>query len=140
MQGGLTDRIAVGDARRGPGGSAAARLAPQVLPTGLVLGPGFAQTRRAVTDAAWGHHGAGSARLLSLHRQRPAGKSINSLLGLHEGIAIDGRVTPGEIGMLSLWLADHQDVAQRHPYNELVPALAAAVSDGVLDAEACACT
>lgn len=62
-------------------------------------------------------------------------KSINSLLGLLEGIAIDGRVTPGEIGMLSLWLADHQDVAQRHPYNELVPALTAAVSDGVLDAE-----
>lgn len=62
-------------------------------------------------------------------------KSINSLLGLLEGIAIDGQVTPGEVAMLRMWLADHQDVANRHPFSELVPALAAAVQDGVLDAE-----
>lgn len=62
-------------------------------------------------------------------------KSINSLLGLLEGIAIDGKVTPGEVSMLRMWLEDHQDVAQRHPFNELVPAVAAAVVDGVLDDE-----
>lgn len=60
-------------------------------------------------------------------------KSINSLLGLLEGIAIDGKVTPGEVSMLRMWLEDHQDVAQRHPFNELVPAVSAAVDDGVLD-------
>ncbi|CDN90115.1 NAD-dependent DNA ligase [Hydrogenophaga intermedia] len=60
-------------------------------------------------------------------------KSINSLLGLLEGIAIDGKVTDGEISMLRMWLADHQDVASRHPYSELVPALVAAVADGALD-------
>lgn len=42
-------------------------------------------------------------------------KSINSLLGLLEGIAIVGKVTPGEVSMLRMWLEDHQDVAQRHP-------------------------
>lgn len=62
-------------------------------------------------------------------------KSINSLLGLLEGIAIDGRVTSGEVGMLRMWLTDHRDVAQRHPFTELVPAVAAAVADGMLDPE-----
>lgn len=62
-------------------------------------------------------------------------KSVNSLLGLLEGIAIDGHVTRGEIAILRMWLADHQDVAGRHPYSELVPVLTAAVADGVLDSE-----
>lgn len=60
-------------------------------------------------------------------------KSINSLLGLLEGIAIDGNVTAGEVSMLRMWLSDHQDVANRHPFTELIPALAAALKDGVLD-------
>lgn len=62
-------------------------------------------------------------------------KSINSLLGLLEGIAIDGHVTSGEVGMLRIWLADHVDVADRHPFNELIGVLAAAVEDGVLNSE-----
>jgi len=62
-------------------------------------------------------------------------KSINSLLGLLEGIAIDGVVTPGEVALLRMWLVDHQEVANRHPFSELVPALTAAVADGVLDPE-----
>lgn len=35
--------------------------------------------------------------------------------------------------MLRMWLEDHQDVAQRHPFNELLPAVAVALADGVLD-------
>lgn len=62
-------------------------------------------------------------------------KSINSLLGLLEGIAIDRKVTPGEVSMLAMWLADHQDVAHCHPYNELTAAVAVAVQDGMLDPE-----
>lgn len=61
-------------------------------------------------------------------------KSINSLPWLLEGIAIDGNVTSGEVSMLRMWLADHQDVAHRHPYNELTAAVAA-VADGVLEPE-----
>jgi len=59
-------------------------------------------------------------------------KSVNSLLGLIEGIAIDSLINPPEISFLNLWLAEHADVRDRHPYNELVPAVKAAVVDGVL--------
>lgn len=62
-------------------------------------------------------------------------KSINSLLGLLEGIAIDGKVNPEEVAMLRMWLIDHQDVATRHPYNELTSAVEAAVEDGILAPE-----
>lgn len=62
-------------------------------------------------------------------------KSINSLLGLLEGIAIDGKVKPREVAILRIWLEDHQDVARRHPFNELVPAVASAVEDGFLSSE-----
>lgn len=62
-------------------------------------------------------------------------KSINSLLGLLEGIAIDGKITAGEIAILRMWLTDHQDVATRHPYSELIPVVATAVADGVLDSD-----
>jgi len=62
-------------------------------------------------------------------------KSINSLVGLLEGVTIDGKVTPGEVQILRTWLSDHQDVANRHPFNELVPVLSAAIADGVLDPE-----
>lgn len=60
-------------------------------------------------------------------------KSINSLLGLLEGVAIDGKVSHGEVAMLRIWLDEHQDVAHKHPYNELIPAIRSAIADGVLD-------
>lgn len=59
-------------------------------------------------------------------------KSVNSLLGLVEGIAIDSSINSSEISFLSLWLADHADVRDRHPFNELIPVVQAAVADGVL--------
>lgn len=62
-------------------------------------------------------------------------KSINSLLGLLEGIAIDGKVTPGEVSILRMWLFDHADVATRHPFSELIPVVARALDDGVIDPE-----
>lgn len=59
-------------------------------------------------------------------------KSINSLLGLIEGISIDGEVNNSEVQFLNMWLEDHRSVQHRHPYNELVPVVEAALADGVL--------
>ncbi|MFG6468864.1 BRCT domain-containing protein [Roseateles sp. BYS87W] len=62
-------------------------------------------------------------------------KSINTLIGLLEGIGIDGKVSSGEVSMLRMWLEDHADVAAQHPFNELVPAITGAIEDGVVDSE-----
>ncbi|MEW6514096.1 MAG: BRCT domain-containing protein [Pseudomonadota bacterium] len=59
-------------------------------------------------------------------------KAINSLIGLVEGIAIDGSITPDEIGFLRLWLQENTDLRNRHPLNELMPVVEAAIADGVL--------
>ncbi|GAB3094909.1 BRCT domain-containing protein [Lysobacter terrae] len=59
-------------------------------------------------------------------------KSVNSLLGLIEGIAIDGRINDVEVSFMRDWLAEHEELKSLHPFNELVPVVAEAVSDGVL--------
>lgn len=62
-------------------------------------------------------------------------KAINSLLGIVEGIVIDQEINDSEIAFLRLWLTDHQDVHDLHPFNELVPVVSAAIADGVLSEE-----
>lgn len=62
-------------------------------------------------------------------------KSVNSLMGLVEGIAIDGSINSSETGFLRLWLNDHVEFQHRHPFNELVPVVQAAMIDGVLSEE-----
>ena len=62
-------------------------------------------------------------------------KSINSLLGIIEGISIDGHINELEISYLRLWLTEHQELRRLHPFNEFVPRVEAALADGVLDAE-----
>lgn len=59
-------------------------------------------------------------------------KSINTLLGILEGIAADRTVSAAEWTMLAQWAEANQALADRHPYNELVPPLIEAMSDGVL--------
>jgi hypothetical protein len=59
-------------------------------------------------------------------------KSVNTLLGIIEGIAIDGTINSSELGFLRVWLNEHQEVQELHPFNELVPVVEAAVADGVL--------
>ena len=59
-------------------------------------------------------------------------KSVNGLLGIVEGIAIDGHINDLEIGYLDMWLAEHAEVRDQHPYNELVPVVNTALADGVL--------
>ena len=62
-------------------------------------------------------------------------KSINSLLGIVEGVLIDGSINSAELGFLNLWLADHAELKGRHPFNELVPVVETALADGVLSEE-----
>lgn len=59
-------------------------------------------------------------------------KSINSLLGLIEGIAVDGSINDSEVGFLNLWLGEHRELQDWHPFNELLPVVEQAISDGVL--------
>lgn len=62
-------------------------------------------------------------------------RSISSLLGIIEGIAIDGHINELEVSYLSIWLEEHEELRDLHPFNEFVPLVSAALSDGVLDPE-----
>jgi NAD-dependent DNA ligase len=62
-------------------------------------------------------------------------KSLNSLLGLVQGIAIDSKINDAEVKFLNMWLSEHRSLAQCHPYNELTPVVQQAISDGVLTKE-----
>jgi NAD-dependent DNA ligase len=62
-------------------------------------------------------------------------KSLNSLIGLIEGITIDGQVNEAEINLLQRWLLEHIELRNIHPFNELIPVLEQALSDGFLDDE-----
>jgi len=62
-------------------------------------------------------------------------KSINSLLGILEGIALDRAVSKDEWILLGRWVKDNEHLANRHPYSELVPRLIEAMSDGRLTEE-----
>lgn len=59
-------------------------------------------------------------------------KSVNSLLGIIEGVSIDGAINASEYGFLRLWLSEHAELQDRHPFNELVPVVQAVMADGVL--------
>ena len=59
-------------------------------------------------------------------------KAINALIGIVEGISIDGHINSLEHDYLNLWLAEHDELRDQHPFNELVPVVTAAVADGIL--------
>jgi NAD-dependent DNA ligase len=59
-------------------------------------------------------------------------KSVNSLLGIVEGIAIDQSINASEVSFLNLWLEENANLSHRHPYTELIPVVQAAIADGVL--------
>lgn len=59
-------------------------------------------------------------------------KSINSLIGIVEGITVDCRINETELGFLRYWLDEHRELSGRHPYNELLPIVEKAIEDSVL--------
>ena len=62
-------------------------------------------------------------------------KAINTLLHILEGLAADPTVTAQEWELLANWVSENKSVANRHPYNQLVPPLLTAVKDRVLSEE-----
>ncbi len=61
-------------------------------------------------------------------------KSVNSLIGIVEGITIDKEINEREVQFLRDWLDEHLDLKNSHPYNELIPAINSSLEDGVLTA------
>ena len=59
-------------------------------------------------------------------------KAVNSLIGLIEGISIDGQINEREIAFLNFWLRDNGNLRKSHPYNELIPVVEQALTDNVL--------
>ena len=47
-------------------------------------------------------------------------KSINTLLGIIEGISIDSKINEREVTFLQEWVDGHEDVLRYQPFNELV--------------------
>lgn len=62
-------------------------------------------------------------------------KSINSLLGIIEGISIDREINSSEIEFLNTWIEDKNELRDRHPFNELVPVIEHALADKLLTEE-----
>lgn len=62
-------------------------------------------------------------------------KAINSLIGLIEGVAIDGIINGAEAGFIESWLQENAELRSHHPFNELMPVVAEAIADGVLTSE-----
>lgn len=62
-------------------------------------------------------------------------RTINTLVGLVEGISLDGHITNEEVALLQTWFNENQILSKRHPYTELMPVVASALEDGVLSEE-----
>lgn len=59
-------------------------------------------------------------------------KALNTLLGILEGLSIDKEISRAEADQLIAWLKANDELADRHPYNEIAPAVEDALRDGIL--------
>ncbi|MDD2218249.1 MAG: BRCT domain-containing protein [Eubacteriales bacterium] len=62
-------------------------------------------------------------------------KALSTLIGIIDGITIDGKVNKEEAEELFNWLAINEILEGRTPFNEIVPALKEMLRDGVVDDE-----
>jgi len=62
-------------------------------------------------------------------------KAIHTLEGILKGIAIDAVITEAEARELSRWRTEHIEYAKRHPFNEVMPKVDAALKDGIITME-----
>lgn len=58
-------------------------------------------------------------------------KAINILLGILKGISADRAINQQEINLLNDWVDENQGFVDCHPYNELIPKIVQALSDGI---------
>ena len=59
-------------------------------------------------------------------------KSVNSLMGILQGIALDGTINASEIALFKVWLEDHEEIKNLQPFTELIILIEMTLDDGVL--------
>lgn len=62
-------------------------------------------------------------------------KAMHTLEGILKGIAIDGTINQKEVDELKTWHNHYEGLVSKHPFSELIPAIAIAIKDNVLSAE-----
>jgi len=62
-------------------------------------------------------------------------KAVNTLKGIVAGITTDRNASEDEINELSNWCVLHQNLVNRHPFNELIPLIENIYKDGVVTEE-----
>lgn len=63
------------------------------------------------------------------------GKSIDGLIGILTGIAIDKEINDQEVQFLADWVTEHSDVQTLHPFNEIIPVVQSSLKDGIISEE-----
>ncbi len=66
------------------------------------------------------------------HSRSSLDKAINTLIGIVEGISADSKINDSEIQFLASWIDAHKPYKDRHPFNEFIPVVSEAISDGIL--------
>ena len=64
-----------------------------------------------------------------------AHKAFNSLRGIIEGIALDTKINQKEIDELDWWCENHEFLAYRNPFNDLITNIQVIISDNIVTEE-----
>lgn len=62
-------------------------------------------------------------------------KAVNTLRGLVAGITTDSSVSDDEMAELVNWCVLHENLENRHPFNELLPIIRNACKDNIITSE-----
>lgn len=64
-----------------------------------------------------------------------AHKAFNSLKGIIQGIALDTKVNQKEVDELERWCDEHEFLANKNPFNDLITNIKVIISDNVIEEE-----
>lgn len=62
-------------------------------------------------------------------------RAMHSLEGIVRGITSDNKVNDAELETLANWVLEHDEYANRHPFNEVIPRILEIVQDRIIDEE-----